>query len=83
MTGCRTGICVVPCEAAGGTRKATVMTAEDINDFKHWRERAKKLRTVAESLPDPHSRTTLLQIAEDYEKLAARAEERSKRGNDE
>jgi hypothetical protein len=55
------------------------MAEADINDFKHWRERAEKLRIVAESLSDPHSRATLLQIAEDYEKLAARAEERSKR----
>jgi hypothetical protein len=56
------------------------MAAEDIDDFKHWRERAAKLRLVAESLTDAHSRASLLAIAEDYEKLAARAEERSKRG---
>jgi hypothetical protein len=55
------------------------MTAEDIDDFKHWQERAAKLRLVAESLTDPHSRASLLAIAEDYEKLAARAEQRSKR----
>jgi hypothetical protein len=58
------------------------MTAEDIDDiddFKHWRARSAKLRLVAESLNDPHSRASLLAIAEDYEKLAARAEERSKR----
>jgi hypothetical protein len=54
------------------------MTAEDINDFKHWRERAGALRLVAESLKDPNSRASLLAIAEDYEKLAKRAEERSK-----
>jgi len=54
------------------------MSGADINDFKHWRERAAKLRLVAESLPDPHSRASLLAIAEDYEKLASRAEERSK-----
>lgn len=55
------------------------MSAEDVNDFKHWRERAAKLRSVAESLTDPHARASLLAIAEDYEKLAARAEQRSKR----
>lgn len=55
------------------------MTAADIDDFKHWRERAAKLRFVAQSLDDPHARASLLAIAEDYEKLAARAEERSKR----
>jgi hypothetical protein len=55
------------------------MTASDINDFKHWRERAEELRSVAESVGDPHARASLLAIAEDYEKLAARAEERSKR----
>jgi hypothetical protein len=55
------------------------MAAADIDDFKHWRERAAKLRSVAQSLSDPHSRASLLAIADDYEKLAARAEERSKR----
>jgi hypothetical protein len=56
------------------------MTTEEINDFKHWRERAEKLRLVAEYLNDPHSRASLLAIAEDYERLATRAEERLKRG---
>jgi hypothetical protein len=56
------------------------MSTEDTDDFKQWRERAEKLRLIAESLNDPHSRASLLAIAEDYEKLAARAEARSKRG---
>jgi len=39
----------------------------------------RNIRLVAVSLNDPHSRTSLLAIADDYEKLAVRAEERSKR----
>jgi hypothetical protein len=54
------------------------MVAAEIDDFKYWRERAEKLRLVAESMHDPYSRASLLAIAQDYEKLAARAEERSK-----
>jgi hypothetical protein len=56
----------------------TATDITDIDDFKHWRERAAKLRLVAESLNDPHSRASLLAIADDYEKLASRAEHRSK-----
>jgi hypothetical protein len=55
------------------------MAPANINDFKHWRDRAEEVRLVAESVNDAESRTALLRIAEDYEKLAARAEERSKR----
>jgi len=44
----------------------------------HWRARAKEARTLAESLGDAECRRTMLQVADDYEKLAARAEQRGK-----
>src|SRR5262245_22759707 len=45
---------------------------------KHWRERAEEARTVAESLADSECRRMMLQVADDYEKLANRAEERGR-----
>jgi hypothetical protein len=45
----------------------------------HWRERAKEALLLADQMSDPASRATMLEIARDYEKLAARAEAREKR----
>jgi len=47
-----------------------------INDPKHWRERAEEARVHAEQMADPEAKQTMLKIAEDYEKLAQRAEQR-------
>ena len=47
-----------------------------INDPKHWRERAEEARTVADELIDPDSKRKTLRIADDYEKIARRAEKR-------
>ena len=52
-----------------------------LNDARHWRARAEELRIAAEDLRDPVNRATALRIAEDYERLAARAEERSNRSS--
>jgi hypothetical protein len=49
------------------------------DDPEHWRLRGEELRVVAEDILDPKSRTILLRIADDYEKLAQRAEQRAKR----
>jgi DNA-binding ferritin-like protein len=48
------------------------------NDPKHWRERAEEARARAEQMTDRDARQMMLGIAEDYEKLAKRAEERFK-----
>ena len=45
----------------------------------HWRARAEEARTVAESLGDLNCKRMMLEVAEDYERLAQRAEEREKR----
>ena len=50
-----------------------------INDARHWRARAEKMRLVAEDMRDPGNRQTALRIADDYDRLARRAEERSSR----
>jgi hypothetical protein len=47
-----------------------------LNNAKHWRERAEEARSVAEGLHDPVAKRMMLGIAETYEMLAQRAEER-------
>jgi hypothetical protein len=43
---------------------------------KHWRARAEEARVVAQSLADAESKRMMLQVADDYERLADRAEKR-------
>jgi hypothetical protein len=40
----------------------------------YWRERAEEARAQASQMRDPSARRTLLEIAENYEQLAAQAE---------
>jgi hypothetical protein len=47
-----------------------------INDPKHWHERAKEMRALAENAGDEESKQAMLRIAQDYETLAQRALER-------
>jgi hypothetical protein len=42
----------------------------------HWRERAEEARTLAEQMEDADARRTMLDIANSYDNLAARAEAR-------
>ena len=42
----------------------------------HFRSRAEELRAVAEMISEPTARANLLKLANDYDKLASRAEER-------
>jgi len=53
------------------------MPASYINDPKHWRDRADEMRAFVDEFENPAARDSILRIANDYEKLARRAERRS------
>jgi hypothetical protein len=46
------------------------------SDPKYWRQRAQETRAHAERMTDPASQRLLLEMTNDYEELAKRAEER-------
>jgi hypothetical protein len=48
-----------------------------INDPKHWRARAEEARILANQMNDSEAKVAMLRIAEDYEHLAERAEDRA------
>jgi len=52
------------------------MPASFINEPEHWRHRAEEIRTLADGMKDEISRQMMLRIAQDYDRLAQRAEER-------
>jgi len=49
-----------------------------IRDPEYWRERAKEARVHAEQIADRASKKKMLKLAENYEKLAKRAEQRQR-----
>ena len=55
------------------------MPARSINDPQHWLDRAKEARALAETIADLEAKRVMLGIADDYERLAQRAEERAAR----
>jgi hypothetical protein len=55
-----------------------VMPSSNINNPEYWLQRAKEMRTLAEGVADDAAKQNMLRVAEDYDKLAKRAEARSK-----
>ena len=49
-----------------------------INNAEHWRKRAEEVRTLADDMKDEKSKEAMLKVANDYERLAKRAEERAR-----
>jgi hypothetical protein len=47
-----------------------------IDNPKHWRDRAKEKRALAGKVDDPKTKRALLEVADGYDRLATRAEER-------
>ena len=58
------------------------MPLRDLNDAKHWRDRAAEMRALAEGTKDSDPARTVLNLANIYDKLAAQAEARAKSGFD-
>jgi hypothetical protein len=52
------------------------MSYGSINDPKHWYDRAAEMRALADTIKDFANRAILLRLADDYDKLADRAEMR-------
>jgi hypothetical protein len=55
------------------------MTLQGLNDAQHWRDRAAEMRALSAEMKDFEARTLMLKLANDYDKLADRAEERGSR----
>ena len=53
------------------------MTLQCLNDAKHWRDRAAEMRVLSDEMKDLEVRSLILRLANDYDKLADRAEDRA------
>jgi hypothetical protein len=53
------------------------MVSHFINEPEHWRARADEARILAKQMNDAEAKVAMLRIAEDYERLAQRAEGRT------
>jgi hypothetical protein len=53
------------------------MALSELDDADHWRKSAEEARAIAVQMTNAHTKATMLAIAQDYEKLAQRAEQRA------
>jgi hypothetical protein len=53
------------------------MTLQGLNDAKHWRDRAAEMRVLSREMKDLETQSTMLKLANDYDNLADRAEDRA------
>jgi hypothetical protein len=50
---------------------------DPIHDPRHWMDRAAEMRALSQSMADVEARAIMLRLADDYDKLADRADARS------
>ena len=55
------------------------MPAPAIDDPQHWRDSANEIRALVNDVKDEAPKQKMLRIADDYERVAKRAEDRGKR----
>jgi hypothetical protein len=55
-----------------------MMSYGNIDDPKHWRDRAAEMRALSDTMTDPQTIAIMRRLADDYDKLAERAAVRSK-----
>ena len=48
-----------------------------VNDVNHWRDRAAEMRILSRMVKDIEAQANMARLADDYDKLAERAEQRS------
>jgi hypothetical protein len=53
------------------------MALQNIYDAKHWRDRAAEMRVLSDEMKNLEAQTLMLKLANEYDKLADRADERA------
>ena len=64
--------------AAPFVETSNMMLTSFINDPEHWLQRAEQMRILADETDDEPAKETVLRIANDYGRLAERAEQRAR-----
>src|SRR5215469_13558174 len=67
------------CVAAPTFTWTGAFMSKKVHDPDFWRSRGEEVLTMADNMREPDSRTVLLRIANDYERIARFAEERLRR----
>ena len=55
------------------------MALQGLNDARHWRDRAAQMRVLSGEIKNLEAQSIMVKLANDYDKLADRAEDRAVR----